>query len=79
MFQIDFSFFICYYLMGMLVFGFAWHFMFSGESKTKTLLTQDNIRQCGICLYVYFDARGSEISACPQCGSFNKKSLKNGG
>ncbi len=78
MFQIDFSFFICYYLIGILIVFFSWGSWHSTR-KTRMLAARDNVRQCMICLYVYFDARGADISTCPQCGSFNKKAGKHGG
>ncbi len=79
MFQIDFSVYFCYYLSGLLVAGFLLWFWSTPLTEAKALAAQENIWQCPVCLYVYFDAAGVDISACPQCGSFNKKAAKQGG
>ena len=32
------------------------------------------IRKCMVCSHVYIDSRHEEISECPLCGSYNKRS-----
>ena len=73
MFKIDFSLFICYYLsVQILIFFLLWLF----EKKTTLKLRPmagEQVWQCGICLYVYFESKPSKISTCPLCGSLNQK------
>jgi len=35
--------------------------------------------QCAVCLHTYFDPKPSRISACPVCGTLNKRELKEEG
>ncbi len=78
MFEIDFSFFICYYLFGLgLVFFTAW--VWSRPKQKPVRSARELVWQCPICSYVYFDSGSKRISACPLCGSLNERSAKQGG
>ncbi len=73
MIKIDFSIFICYYLSITIV---IFIFFFLSGKKTITMsksINKDQIWQCSICMYVYFESKASKISTCPFCGSFNQK------
>lgn len=73
MIKIDFYIFICYYLTVALV---IFLFFFLSDRRTAMELksiSKDQIWQCPICMYVYFESKASKISACPFCGSFNEK------
>lgn len=73
MFKIDFFVFICYYLIGQLIF-FLWIWSFGRKAVVKQHFTvSDQVWQCAICLYVYFVPKTVKISTCPVCGSLNKK------
>lgn len=75
MFQIDFSQFICYYLSGQLfILWLFWLFERKARRKQNSL-SNDQIWQCPICSYVYFETKIAKISACPVCGSFNERTL----
>lgn len=73
MIEIDFSTFICYYLLGaIVVILIFWLFDIKSQLKKRSLDTHC-VWQCSICTYVYFDPRSGNISSCPVCGSFNKR------
>lgn len=73
MIKIDFCIFICYYLtVTIIIFLF-----FSSADRRMAVkpksIGKDQIWQCPICMYVYFESKASKISSCPFCGSFNEK------
>lgn len=73
MIKIDFSIFICYYLSITII---IYMFFFLVEKKVivkSKSISKDQIWQCPICMYVYFESKASKISTCPFCGSFNQK------
>jgi hypothetical protein len=76
MFKIDFSFFICYYLISQIfLFLLVWLLVRKPVIK-KDLMEKGKIWQCAICTYVYFESKFSKISTCPLCGSLNQGALK---
>lgn len=34
------------------------------------------IWKCGVCANIYIDSRHEDMSACPLCGSYNKREVK---
>ncbi len=73
MIKIDFYNFICYYLTTtIIIFLF---FLLSDRRMAPKLksVSKDQIWQCPICMYVYFESKAPKISSCPFCGSFNEK------
>jgi len=51
---------------------FIW--LFSKKQKDKDLtLDPKFIWFCSVCSYTYINTRAETISACPRCGSYNKK------
>lgn len=75
MFKIDFSLFICYYLCGQLfILWLFWLFEKKAGAKQNPL-SNDQIWQCPICFYVYFESKVAKISTCPVCGSFNERAV----
>lgn len=79
MYKIDFLHFICYYLSSQIFLFFVIWFLDSRSVIKKSLLEKDQIWQCAICTYVYFESKFSKISKCPLCGSLNQKQAKIGG
>jgi hypothetical protein len=78
MVQIDFSTFICYYLMGSVIVAAFLATAFPGRAASS-VRSRERLWQCGVCLYVYRDVRRGPISVCPQCASLNKRSSTMGG
>jgi hypothetical protein len=74
MFKIDFSYFICYYLGGQVIFSIFWWLLTEKRVAPPRAIDASSIWQCSTCLYVYFEPKSLKISACPQCGSLNQKS-----
>ncbi len=73
MIKIEFTFAVTIYLFLGLLILFLW---LISEEKKKTFFPikkEDYLWECPICLYVYIDSSGSEISRCPMCKSLNKK------
>lgn len=62
-----------YLFLGLLIL-FLWVFS-EGRKKTPFRIKNENyLWECPICLYVYIDSSGFEISKCPLCGSLHKRS-----
>lgn len=34
---------------------------------------ENSVWHCNVCTYFYIDSSGTNISICPQCGSYNKR------
>jgi len=73
MININFSFAVAFYLSIVLVVAFSlW--LFSRKQKGRDLaLDPAHIWFCSICTYTYINTKQDSISACPRCGSYNKK------
>ena len=75
MIRLDISTALFFYLLlnvsGVLV---LWAFV-NPKAKTYAMKQdKDYVWHCSICANVYIDSKNEEISKCPQCGSYNKKS-----
>ncbi|MFH0877914.1 MAG: hypothetical protein V1863_06815 [Candidatus Omnitrophota bacterium] len=74
MIQIDFSFFICYYLIGQIAIIWILWFLPVGLSFRRAEAGGHvHVWQCSTCFHVYVEPRVNTISPCPLCGSLNKK------
>ena len=76
MFQIDFSRLVCYYLTGMLFVFFFAQRLCAGRRRDEARHAVRQVWQCAVCLHTYFDPKPSRISACPVCGTLNKREPK---
>ena len=74
MFHVDISTAVFFYVMSSLVFIFVLWILF--EKKTtlpKYVREKADVWECSICAYTYVDSTHHDISQCPQCKSYNKK------
>jgi len=71
--NLDFSLAIAIYSCALLlVILFIW--VFKRKAKDKDLrLDAKYLWFCSICSYTYINTKEDVISACPRCGSYNKK------
>ena len=75
MFRLDVTMAIFLYLTSSLLAIFALWIFFERESVLpKFVREKADVWECTICAYTYVDSKQREISQCPQCKSYNKKS-----
>ena len=75
MFHVDISMAVFLYVMSSLVAIFLlWIFFEKRSILPKFTREEANVWECSICTYTYVDSTHHEISQCPQCKSYNKKS-----
>ncbi|MBI2095002.1 MAG: hypothetical protein HYT89_02410 [Candidatus Omnitrophica bacterium] len=75
MFRLDVSTAVFFYLTSSLLAIFAlWIFFEKKAALPKFVREKADVWECSICAYTYVDSRHHEISQCPQCKSYNKKS-----
>jgi rubredoxin len=79
MFPIDFFDYICYYLIGICAVFFMLVLTQRRHLFDRRQFSEEQVWQCLICLYVYFETKPLAISVCPVCGSFNRRSSKTRG
>ncbi len=73
MISIDFSTAISLYLF-ILISAVLLIWLLTKMQKDKNLsLDPKFIWFCSICTYTYINTKEEAISACPRCGSYNKK------
>jgi len=80
MIKLDISILVFFYtFLSVVVILAVW--IFFGNRQAKRYLPKDSdfIWKCSVCSHIYIDSRHEDISACPLCGSYNKKSSKNQG
>ena len=59
-------------LLVLIIILFIW--VFTKREKDKHLsLDPRFIWHCSVCTYTYVNTKEEVISACPRCGSYNKK------
>ena len=46
---------------------------FRNRKKKSDRTKEPQIWSCSICTHVYVDSKHSDISQCPECGSYNKR------
>lgn len=75
MFRMDVSTAVCLYIVSSLFIIFALWVVFEKKvTFPKFVREKADIWECSICAYIYVDSTHHEISQCPQCKSYNKKS-----
>ena len=75
MFKVDVSTAAFLYVMSsLLVIFFLWIFFEKKSILPKFTREEADVWECSICTYTYVDSTHHEISQCPQCKSYNKKS-----
>ena len=75
MIRVDVSTAVFLYVMSaLLVIFLLWIFFERKAVLPKFLREEADVWECTICAYAYVDSTHHEISQCPQCKSYNKKS-----
>ena len=75
MFRMDVSTAVFLYVMSSLaVVFFLWIFFEKKTVLPKFVREEADVWECVICAHTYVDSTHHEISQCPQCKSYNKKS-----
>ena len=75
MIRIDISTAVFLYVMSSLLAIFViWIFFEKTTALPKFVRQEADVWECSICAYAYVDSTHHEISQCPQCKSYNKKS-----
>lgn len=75
MIKVDITTAIFLYLMSALgVVFFLWIFFEKKAVLPKFVREEADVWECSICTHIYVDSTHHEISRCPQCKSYNKKS-----
>lgn len=54
-----------------------WAFFERVKTLPNRSASDRNVWHCSVCTFFYIDSRHSDISACPRCGSYNKKQIAN--
>ena len=74
MFRLDISAAVFVYVMSsLLVIFFLWIFFEKKAVLPKFVREEADVWECAICAHTYVDSQHQEISQCPQCKSYNKK------
>jgi rubredoxin len=77
MFRLDISMMVFLYVMSSLLVIFLSWILFERRSALPKFMREEaDVWECSICAYTYVDSTHHEISQCPQCKSYNKKSLE---
>ena len=75
MFRMDISTAVFLYVMSSLgVIFFLWIFFEKKVVLPKFVREEADVWECAICAHTYVDSTHQEISQCPQCRSYNKRS-----
>lgn len=74
MIEVDVSTVVFLYVMSSLMVIFIlWIFFEKKAVLPKFIREEADVWECSICAYTYVDSTHHEISQCPQCKSYNKK------
>ncbi|MEI8345465.1 MAG: hypothetical protein WCG06_05270 [Candidatus Omnitrophota bacterium] len=77
MIHVDVSTAVFLYVMSTLLVIFVlWVVLERQTTLPKYVREEADVWECTICAYIYVDSTHHEISQCPQCKSYNKKSLE---
>lgn len=77
MFRMDVSTAVFLYVMSsLLVIFFLWIFFEKAAVLPKFVREEADVWECAICAHTYVDSTNHEISQCPQCKSYNKKTAE---
>lgn len=75
MIRIDISLLIFFYiLLSAIIILIIWVMAGYREKKDLSPKELEYIWKCSVCSNVYIDSKHEEISECPLCGSYNKRS-----
>ena len=75
MFRMDVSMAVFLYVMSSLLAIFVLWILFEKTTILPKFVREEaDVWECSICAYTYVDSEHHEISQCPQCKSYNKKS-----
>lgn len=75
MLKLDVSTAVFLYLTVSLLVVFLLWVLFEKRTALPKYVREDaNVWECAICAHTYVDSTHHEISQCPQCKSYNKKS-----
>ena len=75
MFRVDISTAVFLYVVSsLLVIFLLWIFFEKKSILPKFIREEADVWECSICTYTYVVSSHHEISQCPQCKSYNKKS-----
>lgn len=75
MIRVDISVAVFLYVMSSLLAIFiVWIFFEKSTVLPKFVRQEADVWECSICAHTYVDSTHQEISQCPQCKSYNKKS-----
>lgn len=75
MIRLDVSWAVFLYLMSSLAaLFFVWVFFEKDAALPKFVREKADLWECTICAHTYVDSTHHEISQCPLCKSYNKKS-----
>ncbi len=75
MFRMDVTTAVFLYVMSALVLIFVLWILFEKRTALPKFVREEaDVWECSICAYTYVDSTHHEISQCPQCKSYNKKS-----
>jgi Zn finger protein HypA/HybF involved in hydrogenase expression len=73
--KIDVSTAVFLYVMSSLLVIFVLWIFFEKRSVLPQFVREEaDVWECSICAYTYVDSTHHEISQCPQCKSYNKRS-----
>ena len=74
MFKMDVTTAVFLYVMSSLAVTFLLWIVFEKRAALPKYVREEaNVWECQICAYTYVDSQNHDISQCPQCKSWNKK------
>ncbi|MDP2923159.1 MAG: hypothetical protein Q8O30_05495 [Candidatus Omnitrophota bacterium] len=74
MINIDFSFAVTIYIFLFVnAILLVWLLSKSRQKDRDLSLDPKFLWYCSVCTYTYINTKEDTISACPRCGSYNKK------
>lgn len=77
MIKLDISLFIFFYtLCSVIIIMIMWIMAVYRDKKKLTPKYPEYAWRCSVCAHAYIDSKHDDISACPLCGSFNKRNIK---
>ena len=75
MIKLDISTLIFFYtLFSAIVILAIWIVSVYRKPKRSGPGYEDSVWKCSVCFQTYVDSKHEDISECPACGSYNKKS-----
>jgi hypothetical protein len=62
-----------YILLSAIIILISWVFASYRKAGKTTAKDEEHIWRCSVCFHNYIDSRHEDMSACPMCGSYNKR------